>query len=208
MDKKLQQYAPSAPVVQTGDRSLYVNSQPGAQLTINVTAQAPVMIDMTADKLLAVQRFSREYYQLIVTGEEIFSNKSLVINADRALSKGTVSDAVFDRFSMLPEDACEELTKIPAIICNENTGYHGNTSPDQMAIYAWITKVKKGVDGIKIYFEPLDFIPQHILSEYSIDFGIHSGCALTDLNISRWTIKEVNLFEACIDAGVSIAMPK
>lgn len=193
-------------VSQTGTNNLNIENRQGGIININYT-QPQLIPDPTAETMLAIQQLSRQYYQLIVTGFEIFKENSLVVEADRALTKDTVSDDVFEKFSTLSDEAREALTKIPAIICNENTDYHGVTDPAQLAIFARIKKIKVGRGEIKIYFQPLAVIPQHKLIENYVDFDLHASSAITDLNRSRWTIKEIDFFEACEDAGIVVPKP-
>jgi len=157
--------------------------------------------------LMAIQSFSMEYYQLIVTGHDIFTSNSIVITTDRALTEGNVPPRVLRTHSTLTDDAIVEMLKLPAVICNENTKYYGETDVSQKAIYAYIKKIKKCGKEIKIYFQPISFFSQKILNEYAIDFGINTGSALTDLNKSRWYIKKINLFEAFKDAHIDVLGP-
>ena len=185
-------------VTQTGDNNIYVEQNNGV---INMVSSRTTL-QQTASDLLAIRNFSQEYYQLIVTGEEIFEANALVVRPDRALVKGTVPDEIYEACSSLSPEGQEIMVKIPAIICNENTGYHGQTDPEQNAIYARLEKIKVGSSGIKIYYRPLDLFPQRILNENSIDFGIRCDSALTELNRSCWSVKKINLFEAFLDVGL------
>lgn len=192
-------------LTQTGDNNLYVEQNNGV---INVVS-TKISPQPTASDLLAIRNFSQEYYQLIVTGDEIFDESAIVIPVDRALVKGSVPDEIYDTCSSLSPDGQEIMKKIPAIICNENTKYHGQTDPDQSAIYARIEKIKVGSGGIKIYYKPLDLFPQHIMNENNIDFGIRCDAAITELNRCAWSVKKINLFEAFEDVGLdNIRSPK
>ncbi len=189
----------------TGDNGIYVEQNNGIinMVSTRITTQP------TGADLLAIRNFSQEYYQLIVTGDEILEESSLIIPAERALIKGTVPDEIYENCSSLSPAGQEMLKKIPAIICNENTDYHGKTDPEQSAIYARIEKIKVGSGGIKLYYKPLDLFPQRILNENSIDFGIRCDSAITELNRCAWSVKKVNLFEAFEDVGLdNIRSPK
>ncbi len=205
------------PVTQTGEKNLNLTNCNGGIINLQLMLQpsdyeilqsfkpiATQPAEITAESLLAIQSFSREYYQLIVTGHEILKENSVVVAKNRALVHGTVPEELFDSLAPLTSPAIAELLKIPAIICNENTLYKGQTDPNQMAIYARITRIKVCGDDIKLYFMPIHVFSQQVLNHYSIDFGINTNCALTELNRSRWSIKKVNLFEAFNDAHIAI----
>ena len=205
MDNEIQKVAEVQPsVVQTAERSLYIENRDGG--TVNLNYNFP-QTSVTGEMLMAVQSFSKEYYQLIVTGHDIFTSNPIVVTSDRALTEGTVPPELMRTHSTLTDDAIQRILTLPAVICNENTQYYGKTEPQQKAIYAYVKKIKKCGHEIKIYFQPISFFAQQTLNEYAIDFGITGGCALTDLNKSRWYIKKVNLFEAFRDAHIDVPGP-
>lgn len=191
-------------VVQNAERSVYIENRDGG--TVNLNYNYP-QTSVTGEMLMAIQSFSKDYYQLIVTGHDIFTNNTIVVTTDRALTGGTVPPELLRTHSVLTDDAIERMLTLPAIICNENTRHNGSTDPNQKAIYAYVKKIKKCGKEIKIYFQPINFFAQHTLNEYAIDFGINVDCALTDLNKSRWYIKKINLFDAFRDAHIDVPGP-
>lgn len=191
-------------VTQTAERSVYIENRDGG--TVNLNYNFP-QTSVTGEMLMAIQSFSKNYYQLIVTGHDIFTSNSIVVTTDRALTEGIVPPELLRTHSTLTEEAIAEMLKLPAVICNENTEYYGQTDIAQKAIYAYIRKIKKCGKEIKIYFQPIIFFAQKMLNEYAIDFGINTGSALMDLNKSRWYIKKVNLFEAFKDAHIDVPGP-
>ena len=191
-------------VIQSGERSLYIENREGGIVNLNYT---PSMGSITGELLQAIQSFSKDYYQLIVTGYDIHTSNSVVVTSDRALTVGNVPHELLRTHSTLTDDAVARMLKLPAIICNENTQFYGNTDTQQKAIYAYIRKIKKCGRDIKIYFQPIQLFSQQTLNEYAIDFGINIDCALTELNRSRWYIKKVNLFEAFRDANIAVLAP-
>ena len=65
-------------VVQNAERSLYIENREGGIVNLNYNVpQASV----TGEVLMAIQSFSRDYYQLIVTGHDIFANNTIVVTA-------------------------------------------------------------------------------------------------------------------------------
>ena len=57
--------------------------------------------------------------------------------------------------------------------------------------------------NIKVAFQPISAINQQLLcvKKNAIYFDLNVDCAITDLNISAWSVHKVNLFEAFDEAG-------
>lgn len=196
---------PAPNVTQHGSDAVYIENNGGGTVNIN---QFVSMGPTTGEDLMAVQGFSKDYYQLIVTCEDIMEVNALTMPASRSLLASSVPPEIFERCSALSPEGQEALKLIPAIICHENTGYNGVTDEKQLALYARITKIKPAGKEIKIYFRPLDAIPQRHLIQNYIDFGLNMSCAITDLNITAWSVRKLNLFEAFADTGLTnLRMP-
>ena len=59
---------------QTGTNNVAVANQPGATVNFTYNISYPQMADSSAEMMIAIQSFSKEYYQLIVTCEDdVFS---------------------------------------------------------------------------------------------------------------------------------------
>ena len=174
-----------------------------SDVTFNVTLQQS-SAPGSAEQMFAIQSFSREYYQLIVTCEEdVFTTNVVSVLASRALTKYNTPDEIFSRCSSLSDEGIAELKTFPALICRENTEHKGITDPNQFAIYAYIKKVKIEGRSIKIAFQPLGLIPQSVLcnKKNAVFFDLNMDCAITDLNHSEWSVHKTNLFEAFDEAG-------
>ena len=159
----------------------------------------------SAEQMIAVQSFSKEYYQLLVTCEEdVFQNNYVTIAANRALSQYLVPPEILERCSTLSDEGIAELRTFPAIICRENTELRGCTDPNQWAMYAYITMVKKEGKMIKVAFHPIAPINQQVLCDKknAIYFDLNMDCVITDLNHSAWSVHKVNLFQAFDEAGI------
>lgn len=196
---------PSAPALQqTGTNNVAVANQPGA--TINFTYNVyPQMADSSAEMMIAIQSFSKEYYQLIVTCEEdVFSTGVVSVITNRALTKYNVPPEIYERCSTLTDEGIAELKRFPAIICRENTEMKGVTSPDQYCMLCYIQRVMRAGKNIKIAFKPIAPIQQIKLCDKrnAIFFGLNMDCAITDLNCSAWSVRKVNVFEAFKEAGI------
>lgn len=176
-----------------------------SQVTFNVTMPQSG-IPGSAEQMIAIQSFSKKYYQLLVTCEEdVFQNNYVTVSANRALNQYIVPPEIFDRCSTLSDTGIAELRTFPAIICRENTELRGITDPNQWAMYAYITRVKQEGKVIKVAFHPLGAINQQKLCDKknAIYFDLNMDCVITDLNQSAWSVHKVNLFEAFDEAGIT-----
>lgn len=191
-------------VKQEGKSNLFIDNNNGGVVNINYTASQTQGI--SAEQILAISRFSKQYYQLIVTLDpDIFTSNIIKVPADRALPKYLLPEDLFNRYSSLSDEAIEELKTFPAIICNENTDYKGETDPNQQAMYCYIRKINIIHGEIKIVYQPIATFPQSVLCDQTnaVFFGLLMDCSLTDLNHSAWTIHRANLFEAFREAGLA-----
>ena len=196
---------------QTGTNNVAVANQPGATINFTYNINYPQMADSSAEMMIAIQSFSKEYYQLIVTcDEDVFKDGVVSVIANRALTKYNVPPEIYERCSTLTDEGIEELKRFPAIICQENTEMKGVTSPTQYCMSCYIQKVMKTWKNIKIAFKPIAPIQQMRLCDKrnAMFFGLNMDCAITDLNHSAWSVRKVNVFEAFKEAGIpGIPMP-
>lgn len=193
---------PAPGVMQTGQKNMYIDAH-GA---VNVSYVFPPSVTgSVAEDMIAVQSFSHQYYQLLVTCEEdVFQKQYVTVSKERALSQRLVPPEILRRCSGLSEEGISELKTFPALVCRENTDFHGVTDPNQYATYGYITRVMKTAQEILVAFHPLGVIQQLKLCDKknAIYFDLNVGCALTDLNHSAWYVHKVNLFQAFDEAGI------
>lgn len=197
-------------VKQEGEKNLYIENNNGGVVNINYApnTQTP---GISAEQIIAIQKFSKQYYQLIVTCDaDIFNTNIITVPTNRALCKYLVPEEIFNRCSSLTESGIEELKTFPAIICCENTGYNGETDPSQIAMYCYIRKISLYRSEVKIVFQPIGVFPQSLLCDKknAIFFGLEMDCALTDLNHSAWSVHKTDLFEAFKEAGLNMPIPQ
>lgn len=84
-------------VEQTGSTNVHVTNQGGGVVNINYNYQQPGGSN-SAEQLMAIQSFSKEYYQLLVTCEEdVFINNIVTVTASRALSQHLVPPEILER---------------------------------------------------------------------------------------------------------------
>ena len=152
-----------------------------------------------------IQTLSDKYYQLIVTcAEDVFDGDDVVfVSADRALE--SVPPDISEMCSSLTDKCIEELKTFPAIICRENTGKHGETDPDQKAVYGYITRVMKVGRDIQIAFKPIETFHQYKICtrKTAIYFDLNIDHGFESLKHCAWTVHKVNLFEAFDEAGLT-----
>lgn len=172
----------------------------------NVTLNMPTPVRNQNALLLAVESFSTEYYQIIVTKADIFSEEecgSIHVSTSRALRQGSVPPEIFETCSSLSDEGKERLKTFPAIICREKENlYYEKVSPSHMAVYASVKKIINNRDEIRIYYDTIQLVPLKVLCENPIDYGVNVRVALSDFNISHWIVKKIDLFGALEDTGL------
>lgn len=192
---------------QNGGNNINVNNSRGGIINITVSNPQGVPYNYNAEIMKAIQSFNKDYYQLIVTcDEDIFNTDTVFVIPSRALTKNGVPPEIFERCSALTSEGIEELKHIPTIICTENKDYKGTTSPEQFAIFAYIKDIKKCGNNIKISFQSIDVIQQMKLcsKENAPRFDINIDCAITDLNVSAWTVHKVNLLKTLKETNIQM----
>lgn len=148
---------------------------------------------------------SNEYYNLFVIGGEIFtpfSQGHFIVPKERALTENVSSDIV-NLVNSLSDKAIETIKTFPALFADENRMY-ARADNSQYAAYGFVTNVVKQDNGIKVYYQALNAIPQQELNEIAFNLAIQGTSAFNELNRTHWTIKKINLVEELRDAGISV----
>ena len=145
------------------------------------------------------------YYHLVVTCSEIFGERYVDISLERGLRYSGTSSEIIERCADLSDDGVKELLSYPAIICNENTKYRGDTDKNQLVIIAKITRIRKNKDVYRIRYYPIASFPQSKLNEYAVDFGFSTSGTLTTLNTSHWSVIKNNLHEILEDTDIKFS---
>ncbi|CDX03464.1 Hypothetical protein DPCES_3578 [Desulfitobacterium hafniense] len=210
MSNKLQKLPasnlPTTTVNQTGEKNIHISHAENVSQTVNmhytVWQQSP-----NGGRTKVSQTLNLDYYNLFVIGCETFERDHFLVPKDRALTKGNLPDDLFEKYASLSDEAKEEIKKIPAIFASENHHYYGRAGKDQLAIYGFITDIKVQDNGVKIYFYPLNHIPQQKLNDLAFELGIRGSTAFNELNRTHWLIKRINLIEVLKDAGISVLAP-
>ena len=137
-----------------------------------------------------------DYYNLVVTLAEIFDVKYVDVSLERSLAGISTPEEFRGDLKNRDKEFIASLYQYPALICQENTKYNGETDPNQICILARIKRIKVAVRDVRIYFEPIATFSQVLMNENSIEFDLDNTGTLTTLNRSHWSIRDANLKEA------------
>lgn len=151
------------------------------------------------------QEFNPEYYNLIVVADGDLDNGNsghFLVDKRRAITEST-SQELKDAYAALTPQAIAGVKTFPAIIATENHDY-GKTDDQHQAGYGIITDVKVQDNGIKVYYQILNWIPQQRLNELARELGLGSATSFNELNRMHWTIKRINMVEVLREAGIRI----
>jgi hypothetical protein len=199
---------PTNPAVvnQNGGTNVHINNVDNLNQTVNYNV---TYIQSTSDgkRKSVTQKINTDYYNIFVMGGETFEHNHFLVPKNRALTKGSISDDLYERLASLTPEAIEEIKTFPSLFASENTGNWGNTDPEQMTIYGLVTEIRVQDNGIMIYYQYLNYIPQQKINEFSFELGLGNPRAITVLNKTQWTIKKINLIEALTDIGISVLAP-
>ena len=134
---------------QNGDHNVNITNNQGG--TVNLNFNNSHSIGHEAEDLMAIQTFSKVYYQLLVTN--VLVDGSAIIPANRSLLPNMVPIEIFSSCSELSDRGIERLKTIPAIICQKNTEFYGKTSSSQSAWYCRITDVVIEKSIIRVWIQ-------------------------------------------------------
>ena len=189
----------------TGKNNFNINNQDGGTVNFNCNFYSKDSND-NATQMIAVQSFSKEYYQLIVTQDDrIFTSNSVTVNASNALLEQNVPSEIYKKCSSLSDEGKEFLKKLPTIICMKNTSKQRMSQLHLWAIYCYVDLIEKQGNDIRIDFKPLAAIEKKAICEERVAtyFDLNMSCAITDFNIIAWSVRRVNLFDAFAFAGIN-----
>lgn len=151
----------------------------------------------------ATQEFNPDYYNLIVVGDgDLDGTGHFLVDKTRAITEST-SQELKDAYAALTPEAINAVKTFPAIIATENHAY-GKTDDQHQAIYGIITDVKVQDNGIKVYYQILNCIPQQKLNELAPELGIGRASSFNELNRMHWAIKRINMVEVLREAGIRV----
>lgn len=147
--------------------------------------------------------FDPNYYNLIVVGnDDLDEPRHFLVRKDRALTESTTKE-LKETYATLTPEAISVIKTFPAIIATENQQY-GKTESDHKAVYGIITDIRIQDNGIKIYYQVLNWIPQQKLNELAPELGIDGTSNFNELNRMHWAIKKINMVEVLREAGLRV----
>jgi len=146
------------------------------------------------------KQLSDEYYNLFIVGyydpsKSPINNCRIVISTDRAFAS-YVSNDVREIFGDLHNrEIISKIKTLPSIFACEN---NLREFPNQGAAYGFITDIKIRENGINVYFKKVSTVSQQALNNISYNLAIKPF----EWTHTHWTIKNVNLTEELIFAGL------
>lgn len=144
-----------------------------------------------------------DYYNLIVVAGDILDGTyHVMVDKERAITEST-SDELKKQYAALTPEAIAEIKTFPTIIATENHGY-GKTDDEHCAHYGIITDIKVQDNGIKIYYQFLNQIPQERLNALLLELGLQGNANFNELNRMHWSIKKINLVEVLRENGIQV----
>lgn len=207
-DNKIMQVSTAIPATVTNIKENTENNFniSNSSVTVNVTVPQQISPSSDAERILAMSRFSHEYYQLLVsTEEDIFETGVISFPRNRALNQYNVPPEILERCSSLENEGIQELKTFPALICRENRELYGKASPDEIGFLGYIKKVQKTSREIKVVFNVISPIHHAVLCDKknAVYFDLDMDSAITSLTYTAWSVHKTDLFEALDEAGVS-----
>lgn len=145
--------------------------------------------------------FSRDYYNLIVYGQEPFTTDChITLEKSRCLvEKDNISEELQKHYSPLTPDVVEEVKGFLTLLLCENYHY-GWTDESHYGCVAQLLDVKNRTNGIQLYFHPIFQVNQARISEALFELGICGKYKkFNELNHTHWSIKEIDLWEVLHD---------
>lgn len=144
-----------------------------------------------------------DYYNLIVVAGDELDNKGYVmIDKERAITECT-ADELKQKYAALTPEAIAEIKTFPAIIATENHDY-GRTDDQHVAHYGVITDIKVQDNGIKVYYQFLNELPQERLNGLLFELGILGNSNFNELNRMHWAIKKINMVDTLAENGIRV----
>ena len=166
---------------------------------ISLNKSKPTAISEVVLNSEPAQTIERDYYNLVVTTDEISNGKTTILR-NRSLKTDT---DIVKQLSDFSAASRARLMTFPSLIMNENTEYAGRTDSDQQAYYGFITDIKVHENGkVRIKFRCEATIPQQAINKIIDQLDIFGGMAIMELNHTHWTVKNVDLMEELTEAGL------
>ena len=147
--------------------------------------------------------FNSDYYNLIViAGDVLDGTGRVMIDKERAITEST-SEELKDLYASLTPEAIATIKTFPAIITTENHSY-GKTDAQHFADYGMITDIKVQDNGIKVYYQCLNKIPQQRLNELLFELGLQGNEHFNELNRMHWAIKKIDMVQVLKENGIQV----
>lgn len=150
-----------------------------------------------------LQGFNTDFYNLIVVADgDLNDTNHFLVDKRRAITESTLPE-LKEAYAALTPEAIACVKTFPTIIATENHQY-GKTDESHKAAYGLITDVKVQDNGVKIYYQVLNWIPQQRLNELAIELGLGRATSFNELNRMHWAIKKINMVEVLREKGIRV----
>ena len=107
-----------------------------------------------------------------------------------------------EQYANFSADALTEIKRMPSLFMSENRKYGGLTEPDHTAYFGIVTDVRKQRKQTIVAFKTIMEIPQQAIIDLAVYLGIdNEESGLTELNVTRWSIKRADLISELRLAG-------
>lgn len=145
---------------------------------------------------------NNEFYNLFVVGDETFESGRFTVPNGRMLN---ANPEIEEQYASLSSDAVAKIKKLPSLFMSENKKYGSFTEPDHIAYFGIVTDVRKERKQTIVVFKTLMELPQQAIIDLAIYLGIdNEGSGLTELNVTRWSIKRADLVSELRLAGFKV----
>jgi len=159
-------------------------------------------VDAAAKTGTTTIALNNELYNLFVVGCETFESGRFTVPNGRVLNANPEIEEWYASFSA---DALKEIKRMPSLFMSENRKYGGSTEPDHTAYLGIVTDVRKQRKQTIVAFKTIMEIPQQAIIDLAVYLGIdNEGSGLTELNVTRWSIKRADLISELRLAGFKI----
>ena len=145
-----------------------------------------------------------KYYNLLVVGNDELNPQycHCLVRKDRAITESTSNELIV-AYASLTDEAIAQLKTFPTIIATENH-LGGQTDADHYAAYGFIRDIAIQDNGIRVYYQILNWVPQQKINELRGEFGLEGVSASNELNRKHWAIKKINVVEVLRKAGIPV----
>ncbi len=193
---------PASSVIQQGQRNVYSERTENMVINIQTSSDAVPHI-LPKEATIASKTVCRDFYNLFVINNIDFSkNESFMMSRNRCLTQYT-EEAIKAKFASLSESAQKSILSFPCIFTNENNNglKCGLASPEQMAGFGYIRRMKVRKSEIMVYPQVLYLLPLRTLDEALFNLDLEGTERWNQFDRTHWCIKKIDLISELQELG-------